>query len=112
MVKDRNNPQFNALLGQQKLGTCEKDTYGASVDVDDNNMPYDLNSQENAQANDELMAALKQGAAEEGSTFKLLRTVKDSPLSFIRLIDIDGDKMVDRYVYLSGYEFNEWCWLK
>ncbi|MDO4262966.1 MAG: hypothetical protein Q4C67_02090 [Deinococcus sp.] len=58
------------------------------------------------------MSALGASLAAEGSTFKLLKTVKDSPISFIHLVDIDGDKMADRYVYLSGYEFNEWCWLK
>ncbi|ADY25426.1 hypothetical protein Deipr_0253 [Deinococcus proteolyticus MRP] len=112
LTEEEDNPQFNALLQQQKLGTCERGTYGASLDADDDDLPYDLNYKENAAANDELMAALKESLAEEGSTFKLLKTVNDSPISFIRLIDIDGDKMADRYVYLSGYEFNEWCWLK
>ncbi|GHG00593.1 hypothetical protein GCM10017783_10900 [Deinococcus piscis] len=112
LVEEDNNPQFNALIQQQKLGSCEADTYGASLDADEDGRPYNLNYQENLEVNDELMASLKEGIAEEGSTFKLLKTVKDSPISFIRLVEIDGDKMADRYVYLSGYEFNEWCWLK
>lgn len=112
LIEEDNNPQFSALLQQQKLGTCDEGTYGASVDTDGDYRPYDLNAQENFAVNDELMALLEKSFAEEDISFKVVKTVKDSPISLIRIVDVDGDRMADRYVYLSGYEFNEWCWLE
>ncbi|MDO4262965.1 MAG: hypothetical protein Q4C67_02085 [Deinococcus sp.] len=42
LAEEGNNPQFEALLQQQKLGTCEAGTYGSLLDTDEDDMPYDL----------------------------------------------------------------------
>lgn len=112
VLEESNNPQFSALVKRLKLGECQADTYGAYLDTDDDYAPYDLDFAANKAVNAEIIQATAEAAKESGDSYKLIKTVTDTPISFVHLIDVGGDKLADRYVYLSGYEFNEWCILK
>ena len=102
LLEGGNNPTFEALITRHGFPSCLPDTYMSSVGSNDGN-PYMLSQSE--------LESIDERVRREGG--RLLKSVRDTPISKISAWTGRGDTVTFEYVnrttYISGYTFIETC---